>query len=177
MFSLSFQCSHTSTEAYINFWSGNVSHQVCFGSGPRGLLVPKRILTVTSSFLSLFEKAPSCICVIDCPGRLDNSLTSALPGNLRPYTINSFEPKELQRCLFLPTSRILERHAFRSILDYLLMKLRTALDREWLLALAILHKVTPSFRNHIHGILIEHFTVFVFGAYSKSKTHCLKPLS
>ena len=43
VYSLSFQSTHTSTEVYVNFWSGNVYHQVCLGSGPRGFLVPKRL--------------------------------------------------------------------------------------------------------------------------------------
>ena len=147
VYSLSLQCTHTSTEVYVNFWSGNVYHQVCLGSGPRGFLVPKRLWTVISSFLSLFDTAPPYICLTGCPDRLDSSLTSSLPGNLGPYAINYFGPKELERCLSLPTSRILERHDFRSILDYLLRKPRTALDREWLQALPALHKVTFCFEN------------------------------
>ena len=147
VYSLSLQCTHTSTEVYVIFWSGNVYHRVCLGSGPRRFLFPKRLLTVISSFLSLFETAPSFIELTGCPDRLDCSLTSALPGNLRPYAINYFGPKDLERCLSLPTSRILERHDFRFILDYLLMKLRTALDREWQQALPVLHKVTFCFEK------------------------------
>ena len=34
MYSLSFQCSQSSTEVFINFWPSYVYRQVCLGSGP-----------------------------------------------------------------------------------------------------------------------------------------------
>ena len=50
--------------------------------------------------------------------------------------VNDFE-----RCLATPTAQIIERHDFRTILDFLLMKLRTALNKDWLQSVPILHKV------------------------------------
>ena len=55
--------------------------------------------------------------------------------------VTGFGPTELEKCLAMPTSRILERHDFRTIFDFLLMKLRTALDQEWLQSVPGLHKV------------------------------------
>ena len=129
-YSFSLRNSPTSIELFVNFWSGNVYHQVCLGSGPRGLLIPKRILSVIAAFVSLFERPPSCVGLIGSPDRLETCLVNSLPGKLRPTPVSGFGPNDLEKNLSVPTSRILERHDFRSILDYLLMKLRTALDRE-----------------------------------------------
>ena len=104
------------------------------GTGPRGLYLPKKIFMLISSFLSLLENPPSCVCIYD-------TLATSLPGGRRPTVAHAFGPLELEKSLALPTSRILERHDFRTILDFLLMKLRTAMDREWLQSLPELYKV------------------------------------
>ena len=140
-YSLSFQSNQFETQVFANFWAGHVFYQVCLGSGPRGTLIPKKMMGVVSSFLSLFENHPSCVCLVDCPDRLTTCFKTSLPGSLRPTSVNGFGTNELERCLSLPTSRILERHDYRTILDFLLMKLRTALDRDWLQSLPTLHKV------------------------------------
>ena len=145
-YSLSFQNNQFETHIFLNFWTGNVFYQVCLGTGPRGTLVPKKMMGVVASFLSLFDVHPSCICLIDCPESLNSCFKASLPGCLRPTSVNGFGPSESERCLSLPTSRILERHDYRTILDFLLMKLRTALDRDWLQSLPTLHKVR--FRSH-----------------------------
>ena len=61
--------------------------------------------------------------------RLGASLVTSLPGK-KPVVVNGFGHMELEKCLAMTTSRIRERHDFRTILDFLLMKLRTALDQE-----------------------------------------------
>ena len=126
---------------YLNVWSGSVYHQICLGSGPRGLLIPKKILTAISSFVTLFESAPSCLSLIDCSAILEVFLLSSLPGQRPLSALCSFGPADFERCLAVPTSKILERHDFRTIIDFLLMILRTALDRDWLYSLPELHKV------------------------------------
>ena len=144
-YSLSVQYTSTHNYVYVNFWSGSVYYQICLGSGPRGLLIPKKILRVISSFITLFDSVPSCISLIDCSARLEACLLSSLPGQRLPSALCSFGPTEFERCLSVPTSKILERHDFRTILDFLLMKLRTALDRDWVHSLPVLHKVVLLF--------------------------------
>ena len=139
--SSSYQSSFTANYLHLNFWSGNIYYQVCLGSGPRGILLPKKILTLISSYLSLFENPPNCLSLINFNERLSTSLSTSLPGRKRPMIVTGFGPTELEKCLAMPTSRILERHDFRTILDLLLMKLRTALDQEWLQSVPVLHKV------------------------------------
>ena len=140
-YSLSLHRTPTKTLLFISFWSGNVYQRVCIGAGPRGVLVPRKLLDLLSSFITLFETPPTCVTLIDMCERLNVSLTATLPGSFRPSTVNSFGPNEFDKCLSLPTARIIERHDFRTIIDFLLTKLRTALDRDWLQSLPLLHKV------------------------------------
>ena len=141
VYSLSLMSHPTENTLYLSFWSGNVLHQVCIGTGPRGILIPRKILSLVASFISLFETAPPCISLIGLGERLSHCLSTTLPGHPRPIIINNFGEDEFERCLALPTAKIIERHDFRSILDYLLLKLRTALDKDWLQSLPQLHKV------------------------------------
>ena len=140
-YSLSLYRTPTKTLLFISFWSGNVYQRVCIGAGPRGVLVPRKLLDLLSSFITLFEAPPTWVTLIDMCERLNVSLTATLPGSFRPSTVNSFGPNEFEKYLSLPTARIIERHDFRTIIDFLLTKLRTALDRDWLQSLPLLHKV------------------------------------
>ena len=140
-YSLSLHRTPTRTLLFISFWSGNVYQRVCIGAGPRGVLIPRRLLDLLCSFITHFETPPTCVALIDMCERLNVCLTATLPGNLRPNAVSSFGPTEFERCLSLPTAKIIERHDFRTIIDFLLTKLRTALDRDWLQSLPLLHKV------------------------------------
>ena len=141
IFSLSYQSSSTVNYLYLNFWSGNIYYQVCLGSGPRGILLPKKILTFISFYLSLFESPPSCLSLVNFDEQLGAKLFASFRGRKRLMVVSGFGPMDLEKCLAMPTSRILERHNFRTILAFLLMKLRTTLDQEWSQAIPDLHKV------------------------------------
>ena len=136
--SRSFQCDLFKTHILLNFWSGKVFHTISLEAGPRGTLVPKRTTGVISSYLALFDSPPSWICLVDCPDRLCACFQASFSGKLKSSSVCGFNYTELERCLSTPTSRMLERHDYRTIL---LMKLRTALDRAWLQCLASLYKV------------------------------------
>ena len=140
-YSLAVQHTPIATYNILCFWSENVLHRVCNGGARRGLLLPRKILSLVSSFLSLFETAPNCVSLIGFGNKLNDCLSSCLPGLKPPSIVNSFGPNEFERTLAVPTARIIERHDCRSILDFLLMKLRTALDKDWLQKLPLLHKV------------------------------------
>ena len=140
-YSLALQHTTTATFVILNFWSGNVLHRVCLGSAPRGMLLPRKILSLVSSFLSLFDTVPTCISLIDIGEKLSECSAPSLPGKQQPTVICTFGIEEFEKSLAMPTAQIIERHDFRTIIDFLLMKLRTALDREWLRKIPLLHKV------------------------------------
>ena len=162
---LSLERTPTNDLVIISLWSGNVLHRVCLGTGNRGLLIPKKVLGLVSSFTTLFESPPNCVCLVRMCDKLNQCFTSALPGTKRPNLAHSFGPSEFEKSLIAPIVNIIERHDFRSILDFLLMKLRTALDRDWLQSLPLLHKVF-SFHLLFHSHL--HLSLFIVLALSVS---------
>ena len=140
-YSLALQHTNTTTFVILNFWSGNVLHRVCLGSAPRGMLLPRKVLSLVSSFLSLFVTVPTCISLIDVGEKLGECLSTCPPWKQQTTIICTFGTEELEKSLAMPTAQIIERHDFRTIIDFLLMKLRTALDRDWLKKIPPLHKV------------------------------------
>ena len=140
-YSLSMVHLATESSLYLGFWSGNVFHQVCIGTGLRGFLIPRKVLTLIASLISLFDTPPPRACLVGLGERLNFCLMSALPGQQRPNTLNNFGLEEFERSLALPTAKIIERHDYKTIIDFLLLKLRTALDRDWLQSIPLLHKV------------------------------------
>ena len=134
---------HTPTFSYIIlcFWSENTMHRICIGGAPRGLLLPRKILSLVASFLGLFEELPICVSLTGFEDKLNECLSTCLTGTATTSIVSSFGPPEFERYLAIPTAQIIERHDFRTILDFLLMKLRTALDKDWLQSLPVLHKV------------------------------------
>ena len=105
------------------------------------MLLPQKTLSLIASFLSLFETALISVSLIGFGDKLNECLTSTLPGTKTPSVVKSHGPAEFERSLATPTVQIILRHDFRTILDFLLMNLRTALDRDWLQNLTLLHKV------------------------------------
>ena len=124
IYSLLFQSSFTVNNFYLNFWSGNICYQVCLGSGPRGILLLKKIYAIRLSYLSQFESPPNGLSLINFDTQLGACLVNSLPGTNRTIVVNGFGSMELEKCLAMPTLRILKRHDFRTILDFLLIKLR-----------------------------------------------------
>ena len=119
LYSLSLQHSVTTSFIILLFWSGNVLHRVCLGSSPRGMLLPLKILALLASFISVFDTAPSCVSLIGFDEKLADCLRTNLPGAKRPFITSTYEPSGFESSLALPTTQILERHDFRTILDFL----------------------------------------------------------
>ena len=103
-----------------------------------------RVLSLVASFLGLFEMLPVCVSLIGFEDKLNECLGSCLSATKTPSVVNTFGVNNFERCLATPTAQLIERHEFRKILDFLLMKLRTALDKDWLQSLPISHKVFHS---------------------------------
>ena len=64
--------------------------------------------------------------------KLTDCLQNNLPGAKKPFFVQAYKPIDFESSLALPTAQMIERHDFRTILDFLLMKLRTSLDRDWI---------------------------------------------
>ena len=126
------------------------------------MILPHKITKFISCFLCLFETFPTCVAVINVGDKLGECLSTCLHGKQLPANIRAFNPGEFERCLLISTTQLLERHDFRTILDFLVMKLRTALDRDWQKKLPLLHKVNiiPFLLINRLGLLF-HFVFFL----------------
>ena len=118
-YSLALQHTPTTSFIFLNFWSGNMFHRVCLGSTPRRMLLPHKIMNFISSFLCLFETFPPSVAVINVGDNLGDCLSTCVPGKQLPTNIRVFNHEEFEQCLSLPTSQVIERHDFRTILDFL----------------------------------------------------------
>ena len=127
---------------FLNFWNGNSLQRICLGAAPHGFLVPKVTLRLIAAFYSLFDRSPICLSTVGFDDKLFSSLVLHLKLKKKKVIRSlTFRPKDLEKSLALPSVKILDRYDYRSILDFLLLKLRTALDSDWLLSLPDLHKV------------------------------------
>ena len=52
-----------------------------------------------------------------------------------------FDPEDLQRVLVIPSVQVMDRFDFRSVLDFLLLRLRSASGSSWLSGLLEFQKV------------------------------------
>ena len=121
--SLAVQHTHTATYIIFCFWSENVLNRVCIGGAPCVMLLSRKILSLVSSFRSLFEAIPTCVSLINFGDKLNDCLLSCLRGLKPPSIVTSFGPNESERTLAVPPAQIIERHDLRSLLHFSLMKL------------------------------------------------------
>ena len=140
-YSLALQQTPTASFLILSFWSENVFHRICLGSALRGMLLPRKVLSLVSSFLSLFDVVASCLDLVNLGDKLGDFLSTCLPGKQPPTVLRPFGPEEFEKSLALPTSQIIERLDYRNILDFLLIKLRTALEKDWLQIIPSLYKI------------------------------------
>ena len=96
VYSLASQHSSTHSFVILSFWSTNDLHRVCRGSSPHGMLLLRKILILPASFISLFDVPASCIALIGVGDKLDDCLSSTLPGSKRPCIVNTFGPPILR---------------------------------------------------------------------------------
>ena len=134
----------TETQLFLSFWSENAYHCICIGTFPKSLSIPKSLLRSVAAFLALFLNQPSCLALIGFGDRLFQSVRGHFEN---PQLLNrcpTFLPKDLDKCLSMPSSKILDGYDYRSILDFLLLWLGLARDHDWLLNLPELHQAKIS---------------------------------
>ena len=133
--SLQLHSAHSSAQLVLVFWSGNIYNCLHLAEFSSSLLEAKKALEVISCFLVIPSKPPIIHSLIGFDGRTVKSLVRSRP-------LVSF-PLSLMRTFikFLPTVRILDRYDLHSVLQFLLMKLRIALDLAWVNNLPELRKV------------------------------------
>ena len=124
------------TENHCYFYYPQILVWNCITSRLPGQCSPRDAITTkylnfSFSFLSLFNVVATCISLIDVGEKLGECLFSCLAGKQQQTVVRIFGADQFEKRLSVPTTQIIECHENRPILDFLLMKLRTALDRYW----------------------------------------------
>ena len=144
-----------------NFELNNTIHSLSWSSGPEtssigfcwlnlqtASLRPKEILQTISSFLAIFQTVPPLYSVMGFDGRSTKTISAELVQAPNVCVIPTFSFEDLDKVLAGPAIKIFDRYDHHSVLQFLLMKLRSATGSVWLNDLPELRKVISfSFRN------------------------------
>ena len=141
-FSLQLNACRDRSQVILSFWSSNVFSYYVIAEVPDSLVTPKEILQLISSFLAVFPTIPPLYSLLGFDGRMSKSITSELVQVPTVCVVPTFSYEDLDRVLAGPTIKILDRYDYHSVLQFLLMKLRTASGSLWLNELSELRKVS-----------------------------------
>ena len=142
------------TRLFGHFWADNSLYGLCIGVFPGRLCPPGSLLSLLSGFFALVEKDVHLLFLTGFDPRITWTVSRVLPQRRRICSIPKFDAEDLERTMLVPSVQILDRFDFRSLLDFLLMRLRSACDSSWMSSL-------PDFQ-HV-GISFLHFqNCFVF---------------
>ena len=119
-----FNTSAMSFQSNLAFWSGNAYNCVCLAEFPNNLLTPKKALGFA--------------------GPTNRILLSELHQASSVCVVHTFGYDELYNVLAGPCVEIQDRYDPQSVLQFLLIKLRTATDSAWLDNLPELRQVTQA---------------------------------
>ena len=147
-FSLKVNSSFDNVQVFLIFWSGNVLNQLLLTEVPNVLFTPKWILQNVCSFLAVFPAIPPLLSLSGFDSRTSKSLVTELFQAPAVCIVPTFSFEDLDKALAGPTVKILDRYGYHSVLQFLLMKLRTASGSVWLIDLPELRKV-QIFLNYV----------------------------
>ena len=133
------------TRLFVNFWSGNSLHSMCLAVLPGQLLNQSDLIPIISNFFALLDKEAHLLFLSGSSRRLAWTISRVLPQEKRICSTPKFGPEDLEELLLVPTVQILDRFNFRSVLDFLLLRLRSACGSPWLSSLPNFEKVYISF--------------------------------
>ena len=140
--SLQFSSSTKVAQVNLAFWSGNVYNSLCLSEFPNSLQTAPKVLDAFSSFLAVTSNPPTVFSLLGFDGRVSKTLTTELDQSTPICIVATFGYEDLYKMLTGPCIKILDRYDIHSVLQFLLMKLRTALGSAWLNNLQDLREVS-----------------------------------
>ena len=126
----------------LAFWSGNVYNSLCLSEFPNSLQTASKVLDAISSFLAVTSNLPIVFSLLGFDGRVSKTLTTELDQSTTICIVATFGYEDLYKMLAGPCIKILDRYDIHSVLQFLLMKLRTTLGSAWLNNLQELREVS-----------------------------------
>ena len=118
----------TETRLFVNFWAGNSLHSMCLAVLPGRMCSPLELIPPINSFLALLDKSTELFFVSGFTQRFIWTVARVLPQHKKICQMPKFDEDDLERVLVVPTVKILGRFDFRSVLDFLVVRLRSALS-------------------------------------------------
>ena len=135
-------CFYQSVRAVFTTTSNlRLSRCFCLAEIPKAQLSAKKALQVVSSYLSVPSKPPPAYSLLGFDARSAETLSTEFYQIPPICVVPNFGHDDLYKVLAGPTVKILDRFDYHSILYFLLMKLRTALESAWLNNFPELRKV------------------------------------
>ena len=125
-FSLQLHSNQDNSQLVLTFWSGNVFNNLLLAEIPNSLMIAKEILQIVSSFLAAFPSIPPLYSLLGFDGRTTKTIITESVQVPTVCVVPTFSHEDLDKLLAGPTVKILDRYDYHSVLQFLLMKLRTA---------------------------------------------------
>ena len=122
--------------------SGQSLHLRLAEIAPR-LLEAKRILEIIGCFSAIPTKSPVIFSLLGFDARSVKTLNSKLNQIPPACVVPTFKYDDLYKVLAGPAVNVLDRYDLHSVLQFLRMKLRTALSSTWLHNFPELRQVSP----------------------------------
>ena len=114
---------------------------------------PGSLLSLLSGFFAIAEKDAHLLFLTGFDPRITWTVSRALPQRRRICSIPQFDAEDLVRMMLVPSVQILDRFDFRSLLDFLLLRLRSACDSSWMSSLPDFQHVGTS-SLHLHDCFV-----------------------
>ena len=157
--SLQLQSTTDSTKLFLSFWAGNVYNHLLLAEIAPSLLAAKRVLEITGCFLAIPTKSPVIFSLLGFDARSVKTLNSELNQIPPACVVPTFNYGDLYKVLAGPAVKILDRYDLHSVLQILLMKLRTAVGSTWLNNL-------PEVRQVSSCVVCHHYSSVVPGSFN-----------
>ena len=129
------------TRLFVNFCAGNSLHSMCLAVFPGCVFSPSALIPHLGSLFPLVEQDVHLLFLSGFSHLLGWAISRVLPQHKKICSTPKFDPDDLERVLLIPSVQVLDRFDFRSVLDFLLMRLRSACGSSWLSALPEFQKV------------------------------------
>ena len=123
----------TRTHLFLKCWKGDSPFCVCIGTFDKFTKFPLGELSSLAGLFSCFAKPVASVATINLPPHLGKALDHSSSAKTSTLNIPVFSFKEFCDVLRTPTSSVLGKADLFGLLDYIVIKLRSAAAEPWIL--------------------------------------------
>ena len=115
------------TRLFVHFWARNSLYGLCIGVFP-GVYTPGTLLLLLSKFFALIVEYAHLLFMAGFAPRIVWTVSRVLSQHRIICRIPSFDAEDLEQTMLVPSVRILDQFDFRSVLDFVILRLRSVLS-------------------------------------------------